>query len=235
MILELSYFCYTRPCFHEDRGMLMNPKEHSLLLSSKVFYERACMSAGSLRSVRCFWLMEVYWLDILLDGTYTRGVSPLYLLSCTICYFFNGAGYRRFFSGFRCYSSESEGSETLTKFEGGYPIYSLSVEDPAVTYVLQTTLASYQLVKVSFTNWSTNLFKEQEHLEWRSALKKSKVQVNTTNSNTCVNITTNGSLLEEVSTFKYMRAILTKVDTCSLEISTMLAVAMAAMTKLSRI
>lgn len=50
--------------------------------------------------------------------------------------------------------------------------------------------------------------------------EKSKVMVNNTDSKTCVNITMDGNSLEEVSTFKYLGAILSEDGTRSSEIHT---------------
>lgn len=48
--------------------------------------------------------------------------------------------------------------------------------------------------------------------------EKSKVMVNSTNSNTCVNITMNRNSLEVVSSLKYLGAILPKDGTCNFEV-----------------
>ena len=63
---------------------------------------------------------------------------------------------------------------------------------------------------------------------------KSKTMVNT-NSNTTANITLKGEELENVSSFKYLGATLTQDGASTTEIRTRIALATAAMAKLSRI
>ena len=64
--------------------------------------------------------------------------------------------------------------------------------------------------------------------------EKSKVMVSSTESITS-NITMNGELLEEVSSFKYLGATLSKDGTCTAEIRIRIVTATAAMARLGRI
>ena len=64
--------------------------------------------------------------------------------------------------------------------------------------------------------------------------EKSKVMVNST-KNINVNITMNGESLQEVTSFKYLGATLSKDGTCTAEIRIRIATATAAMARLSRI
>ena len=63
---------------------------------------------------------------------------------------------------------------------------------------------------------------------------KSKIMTNSTN-NISADINMNGQTLEEVTSFKYLRATLRKDGTCSIEVCTRVASAMAKMTRLIRI
>jgi hypothetical protein len=64
--------------------------------------------------------------------------------------------------------------------------------------------------------------------------EKRKVMVNSGNDNTA-DIYMNGQKLEEVNSFKYLGATLSKDGSCSAEIRSRIATAMAAMARLSRI
>ena len=64
--------------------------------------------------------------------------------------------------------------------------------------------------------------------------EKSKVLVNST-SNISANITMNGEPLEEVTSFKYLGATLSKDGTCTAEVRIRIAIATAAMARLARV
>lgn len=64
--------------------------------------------------------------------------------------------------------------------------------------------------------------------------EKSKIMVNSTSS-TPANITMNGKTLEEVASFKYLGATLTKDGTCTAEVRIRLGTATSAMARLSRV
>ena len=65
--------------------------------------------------------------------------------------------------------------------------------------------------------------------------EKSKILVNSTLPTVPTNISMNGEILEEVDSFKYLGAIINKEGTSLQEVKTRLAIALAAMTKLSKI
>lgn len=65
--------------------------------------------------------------------------------------------------------------------------------------------------------------------------EKSKVMVNSVLPATCANITMNGEQLEEVNSFKYLGAILSKDGTCTAEVNSRIAAATAAMASLTHI
>ena len=70
--------------------------------------------------------------------------------------------------------------------------------------------------------------KEQEHKRWRSAREKPKIMVNST-TNTSTNITMNGEKLEEVASFKYLGATLSKDFTSTADVRISIFMANAAM------
>ena len=71
-------------------------------------------------------------------------------------------------------------------------------------------------------------------MEWKSAQKKSKIMTNSMN-NISAGTSMNGQKLEEVTSFNYLGATLSKYGTCSAEVRIRIASAMAAMAKLNRI
>ena len=71
-------------------------------------------------------------------------------------------------------------------------------------------------------------------MEWKSAQKKKKIMINSTN-NISTDISINSQKLEEVNRFKYLGGTLCKDDTCSAEIHARIASAMAVIARVSRI
>ncbi|XP_070177895.1 uncharacterized protein [Littorina saxatilis] len=72
--------------------------------------------------------------------------------------------------------------------------------------------------------------------EMEVSTEKSKVMVNSTKTiSATINITMNGEPLEEVSSFKYLRATLSKDGTCTAEMRIRIATATAAMARLNRV
>ena len=65
--------------------------------------------------------------------------------------------------------------------------------------------------------------------------EKSKSLINSTLSSVPTNISMNMEMLEEVDNFKYLGAIINKKGTSLQEIKTRLAIALGALTKLSKI
>ncbi|KAH3880579.1 hypothetical protein DPMN_004496 [Dreissena polymorpha] len=79
------------------------------------------------------------------------------------------------------------------------------------------TWTSWVAPAVNFKLTPTYSVKEQEHKRWRSAREKSKIMVNST-TNTSANITMNGEKLEEVASFKFLGATLSKNITSTADV-----------------
>lgn len=67
---------------------------------------------------------------------------------------------------------------------------------------------------------SSKLGERAEAYGMEASHEKSKVMMNSINSNSCVNITMNGNSHEDVPSFKYLEVIMSKDGTCSSDIRT---------------
>ena len=114
------------------------------------------------------------------------------------------------------------------------PLLSPLVADLSVTYALQMILTSWQAVTVSCRELTNKLVATAGAYGIEISTVKSKVMVNSTN-NASVSIIMDSEKLEEVSSFKYLGATLTKDGTCKTEICIGIAAATAGMARLTRV